>query len=150
MRKYIACFLLLVLLAPILLFKVNASEITKDIIRFDDGSYAIIETVTNGMRASGTVSGSKNYTYYDNNGVSQWKVVLTGKFTYTGSSATCTSSSVDVTISNSMWYTISKSAEKSGNEAETSVRMGEKLNGLTVRVVPVNLTLTCDANGNLS
>ena len=57
---------------------------------------------------------------------------------------------VNVTIYDSSWYTVSKSASKSGNTATGSVIMGDTANGVTVKRVPVSLTLTCDANGNLS
>ena len=102
------------------------------------------------MRASGSITGNKRYTYYDSDDVSQWRVTLTGKFTYTGSSATCTSSSVDVAIYDSSWYISSKSASKSGNKATGNVKMGDRPVDVTLSIVPVNLTLTCDANGNLS
>ena len=84
------------------------------------------------------------------NGTAQWKATLSGSFTYTGSSATCTSSSVDVTVYDSSWYTISKSSNKSGSKATASVTMGEKLAGVTVTKVPISLAMTCDKNGNLS
>ena len=67
-----------------------------------------------------------------------------------GSKATCTSSSIDVTIYDSEWYVIVKSAGKSENIARGSVTIGKKLLGVTVSQHPVSLTLTCDANGNLS
>ena len=119
-------------------------------IEFEDGSFAIIETSIYGVRASGSITGNKKYTYYSNSGAEKWKATLTGKFTYTGSSATCTSSSVSVSISDSGWYQIYKNASKSGNKATASVTMGYKLDGETITRVPVSLTLTCDANGNLS
>lgn len=128
----------------------SAAEEGTNIVYLEDGSYYTIQTVTYGTRASGSKTGNKVYTHHDSDGTSNWKVTLTGSFTYTGSSATCTSSSVDVTIYDSNWYTISKSASKSGNTASASVTMGEKRGGVTVTKVPVSLTLTCDANGNLS
>lgn len=119
---------------------------------FDDGSYMTVE-VTRAVRASGSVTGSKPYTYYNSSynssGVVQWQAVLTGSFTYTGSSATCTASSVDVTVYDSAWKVISKSASKSENTATASVSM-RKVVGVTVMTVPVSMSLSCDANGNLS
>lgn len=128
----------------------QAVEQEVNVIHFDDGSY-IVETIDIAQsRASGTKTGTKSQTYYGSAGDSEWKAVLTGTFTYTGSSATCTSSSVDVTIYDSAWYVISKSASKSGNSANASVTMGEKLLGVTVTKVPTELSLQCDVNGNLS
>lgn len=101
-------------------------------------------------RASNSISASKSYTYRDGKNVIQWKAVLTGSFTYNGSKVTCTSSSIDVTIYDSEWYVVVKSAGKSENIARGSVTIGKKLLGVTVSQHPVSLTLTCDANGNLS
>ena len=116
----------------------------------EDGSYITIEITTLGERASGSVTGNKVYTHYDENGTSNWKAILSGSFTYIGSSATCTSSNMSVSIYDSSWYTVSKSASKSGNQAMGSAIMGRTSLGNTVARVPVSLTLTCDANGNLS
>ena len=149
--KRVICSLLVVMLVlcsiPIC---GNAAEREQEIIRFEDGSYAVVETITSGARASGRTSGSRPYTYYDSTGTAQWKVVLNGSFTYTGSSATCTSASCSVTIYNSEWYTISKNASKSGNTASCSVTMGKKVLGTVVDKMSASLSLKCDANGNLS
>ena len=98
-------------------------------IHFDDGSYLTECIYITQTRSSGTVSGT---------------------FSYTGSSATCTASSCDVTIYDSAWYIVSKSASKSGNKATASVTMGYKALGVTVNKVPISMSLSCDANGNLS
>lgn len=147
MKQLISLTLCVVLLMLVLPVTGNAAE--QETIYFADGSYMTVEIIHCAVRTSGNVTGSKKYTYYDDNDASQWKTVLTGSFTYTGSSATCTSSSVDVTIYNSSWYTSYKTASKSGNKAKASVTMKISNNDTTLSV-PVNLTLTCDANGNLS
>lgn len=148
MKRFVSCILLVVLIAGIIPVYAMASE--REFIYQDDGSYIIVELINKGARASGTISGGKAYTYYGSNGASAWKAVLNGTFNYTGSGATCTASSVDVTIYDSSWYIISKSANKSGSTATGSVTMGLKSAGVTVSRVPVSLTLSCDANGNLS
>lgn len=131
-------------------FSAYAAENEQSIVFFEDGCYIKVEIIESIARASGSKTAKKQYTYYDDDNVSQWKVVLNGTFTYTGSSSTCTSSSVDVTIYNSDWYTISKSASKSNNKAVGSAKMGNRPDGVTIKTVPVNLTLSCDADGNLS
>ena len=83
-------------------------------------------------------------------GPAQWKAVLSGTFSFTGSTSTCTSSSMNVTILDSSWYTISKNATRGENTATGSATIGEKVGGVTLTKIPVNLTLSCDANGNLS
>ena len=148
LRRFMCVVLLAVLIIGILPVSAVADEV--ETIYLSDGSYIVVRLYEHGTRASGTVSGGKEYTHYDSSGASNWKVVLSGTFNYTGSGSTCTASSVNVTIYDSSWYTISKSASKSGNKATGSVIMGEKLTSGTVTRVPVSLTLTCDANGNLS
>lgn len=148
MKRVVGLVLSFIILLEIIPTCGQAAEL--ETITYEDGSYATIETATYKMRASGTVTGSKKYTYYSSSGTEKWNAVLTGSFSYTGSSATCTSSSVSVTIDDSDWYQIYKYAGKSGNKATASVTMGYRLDGETVTQVPVSLTLTCDANGNLS
>lgn len=127
-----------------------AETVATEKIEFEDGSYLIVETIRNGARASGTVSGSKPYTYYSASGTALWKVTLNGTFTYTGSSATCTASSVSTTIYNTSWSTSSKSASKSGSKATGSATMKQTKNGLTSNSIPVSLSLSCSASGTLS
>lgn len=150
MKRIFSFILVVAILICVTPIQSNASEKNWETIYFEDGSYMTVEVITKGIRASGSVSGSKPYTYYGKNGTVQWKATLSGSFTYTDSSATCTSSSVDVTVYDSSWYTISKSASKSGSKATASVTMGEKLAGVTVTKVPISLAMTCDKNGNLS
>ena len=95
-------------------------------IHFDDGSYLTECIYITQTRSSGTVSGRKVDTYYASDAATAWQAVLKGTFSYTGSSATCTASSCDVTIYDSAWYIVSKSASKSGNKATASVTMGLK------------------------
>lgn len=149
--KRALCLILTVLLTfGLLPIQGNAAENPIETVYFDDGSYLTVEIITNGSRATGSVTGSKPATYYDSDGVAQWKAILSGTFTYTGTSATCTSANMSVTIYDSSWYVISKSASKSGNTATGNATIGDKLGGVTVSKAPVSLTLTCDANGNLS
>lgn len=148
MKRTIVFLLLAGLLLNTLPVMGNAVE--KNIIYCEDGCYITVEIITNGARESGSVTGKKRYTYYSESGSKEWVVDLNGSFTYNGSSATCTSSSVDVTIHDSSWYVVSKYATKSSNKASASVTMGDKPAGQLVSTVPVSLTLSCDANGNLS
>lgn len=149
MKRIFSILLAAILMVSILPAAGSAAE-TMETIYYDDGSYLTIEVIFSPARATWSVTGNKQYTYYNSSSVSQWKAVLTGTFTYTGSSSSCTASSVNVTIYDSSWYVISKSASKSGNKATASVTMGEKADGVTIMRVPVSLALTCDANGNLS
>lgn len=150
MKRILSILLTLTIAMCVFPMYANATGKEDNVLSFDDGSYMTVEVITNGLRASGTVTGNKINTFYDSEGNTKWKAVLTGSFTYTGSSATCTTASVDVTIYDSNWYVISKSASKSGNTASASVTMGRKAAGVTLSKVNADLTLSCDANGNLS
>lgn len=150
--KRAASMLVLLLMISIILVPMHgyAAECDADAIYFDDGSRIVITLQILQPRASGTKTASKTYSYVNGNGVEEWRAVLTGTFSYTGTSAMCTSSSCNVTIYESAWYEISKMAGKSGGTATADLTMGLKYLGITTKKVPVKMTLTCDANGNLS
>lgn len=145
----LACILLICAI-PIQAYASEEGTENDSIIYFEDGSSITVSLVESSARASGTKTGRKTYTYKDANGVEQWVAVLTASFTYTGTSSTCTSASCTVTISDSAWYEVSKTTTRSGNTATTELVMGEKFLGITFTKLSYTLTLTCDANGNLS
>lgn len=144
-----------ILLTLAVLFSSNAmaavnTEKTEEIIYFADGSYITIEIIVTEARAASTKSGSKVYVYKGSDGVEEWRAVLTGSFTYTGTTAACTASNCIVTITDTDWYVVSKTTSKSGASALGTVVMGRKWLGVTVDKETFNMQLTCDANGNLS
>ena len=150
--KYLRIMCVLLVFVSILI-PVNCyadTLVETNITYYEDGSYLVETIESTCTRASGTKTGAKNQTYYGSSGSAEWKVTLSGTFTYTGSTSSCTASSVSVTIYNSDWYTISKSASKSGNTASAFVTMGYKVLGITTNKVNATPTLVCDANGNLS
>lgn len=153
--KRIVIFLICLLticttLTPIVSIAVEPTSDKREIIILEDGSYIEIVTTENFTRSSGSKTGNKSYTYWDNDGNAMWKAVLTASFTYTGSSSTCTNASCSVTIYDSSWYQVSKSTSYSGNTATTQLTMGHKVLGVTVSKPSYTITLSCDANGNLS
>ena len=125
-------------------------EADTNIIYLDDGSYITVELTWADTRATNTKTATKTYTNKASNGDEQWRAVLRGTFTYTGTTVACTAASCDVTITNTNWSIVSKSATKSGNAAVGELTMGRKFLGITVDKVPVSMRITCDANGNLS
>lgn len=153
MMKQLKVIVLALLILTMLPFSVIAAaevETTSEIIYLDDGSYITIEITQMESRASGTKSGSKTYTYRGSDGNEKWKAVLRGTFSYTGTSATCTASSCDVTITDTDWYIVSKTTSKSGNSAVGELTMGHKFIGITISKESISMKITCDANGNLS
>lgn len=151
--RILSFFLVCVLFISAMTLPVYAAEISVSdecIITFEDGSYLEVTIIDAGSRASGTKSGQKVTNYRDSDGVLQWQAVLSGTFTYTGSTATCTSASCSVTISDSDWYVDSKTTTRSGNTATTQLTMGQKFVGVTINKHSYTITLTCDKDGNLS
>ncbi len=153
MKHFLKILVLTLLIVSLLPFStLAATDIREEdgIIYLDDGSYITIELLCVETRASGTKTGSKTYTYRDSDGAEEWRAVLSGTFTYTGTSATCTASSCNVAITDTAWHTISKTASKSGSSALGELVMGRKFLGITIVKETVNMRITCDANGNLS
>lgn len=128
----------------------TATTQSQDRIYFEDGSYVTVETYVTDTRATSTKTASRVYTYYANNGNIDWSATLNGTFTYTGTSSTCTAASCTVSISNSSWYEVGKNVSKIGASAIADVTMGYKILGITIDRKTVNMSLSCDANGNLS
>ena len=150
MRRLFAFALSILVLIYMQPIAAQAKESIGETVYFEDGSSLTVYVEQVNSRASGTKTASKTYQYTDSDGDIAWKAVLTGTFIYTGSSAQCTASSVDVTIYNTGWYVVSKTAGKSGASATGNVTMGLKKLGITVKKMPLTMTLTCDVNGNLS
>lgn len=150
MRKVLCCILSILLITSMFSLQGAAAEQSENAIYFEDGSYMVILIQETQTRAVGMKTGTKTYSYYSNSGNLEWQAVLSGSFTYTGSSAACSASDCSVTISNSSWYVVSKSVGKSGSSATCELTMGLKFLGITTDKETVNMKLSCDANGNLS
>ncbi len=151
MKRIIACIITMAAFFSILQAGAFADAWNGEKIDLDDGCYLIAGDVTViATRASGSVSGKKPYTCYDSDGTALWKVELSGSFTYNGTMATCTASSISTTIFDSTWSVGAKSAQKSGRQAIGSVTMNKRSAGVTIKSVPVSLSISCSENGNLS
>lgn len=128
-----------------------AAETTETIEYLADGSY-IVTTVTESVtRANSTKTASKTDRYYNADDELQWLMVVTGTFTYDGSTSECTSVRGSTSIVESgKWYIISDSPTKSGPTATYTVTFGYRALGITIDRPTHSVSLTCDANGNLS
>lgn len=117
---------------------------------FDDGYYFEIITIQDNIKSrANTVSGTRTVKYKNGDTV-LWTVSLNASFIYTGSSATCTSSSVSTTCPSSAWKITNKSASKSENTATAKVTAKQYLAGISIQTVNKTVTLSCDDNGKLS
>lgn len=146
--KTVTIILLIVAMLPI--YGHATADTKSEIIHFDDGSYIVIEISFLDERASTTRTATKTYRYYNALGTEKWYVTLIGKFTYDGTTSTCMSSNTSIGILDSAWYIISNTYSTSGNSAIGNVTMGYKILGVTTDRKNVNISITCDANGNLS
>ena len=122
---------------------------------FDDGSYieTVIKKTTSASSArstTSTVSGKKTNTYRNSEGSALWSVTVTGTFTYNGSSATCTKSTVSATSYNSNWKISSSSASKSGATAKATASVKRYADGTYIRTMTQSVSLTCSKKGTLS
>lgn len=128
-----------------------ASDVNGSVVYFDDGSYLVtIITESTTTRATKTKSGTKDLTYYDSNDNLEWRITLTGSFSYTGSSATCTSSSISYDIIENSWKIPTAVASKSGNKAIGDIVAKHYVLGIPTKTVTNTITLTCSATGTLS
>jgi ABC-type Na+ efflux pump permease subunit len=150
MKKIIT---ILTILSSILFlsFPVSALEQKKEIIQLDNGYY--LETIieeTPTTRASNQKTAKKTGNYKNAQGTTMFSVTVTGTFTYTGSSSTCTKSIASATSKNANWKISSKSASKSGNKATAKATAKRYVDGTAVETQNCTVTLTCSSNGSLS
>ncbi len=108
----------------------------------------IIET--NQTRATSTKTGKKTYTIYNSDSEAMARFVLTGKYTYNGSTVSCTSATYSTTIYDDSWEFTSASASKSGAVATGKFTAKHYFLFVATQTVSKTITLTCDKNGNLS
>lgn len=116
---------------------------------YDDGSYLVTEVVESGIStfAASTKTYNKVATYYSESNVKQWSVKLTANFSYTGSSATCTSATTSYTIYDSHWKVTAAKASRSGNKATGTFTVKKYVLGVPVKTVNKTLTITCSNTG---
>lgn len=153
MKRFVALTvvcLLVFAMSPISAFAAESGFNAEAVIYFDDGSYIVIETVSVDTRALSSKTGKRTYVYYNSGGTEEWRAVLQGTYSYDGTTVTCTASICTVSITDSDWYVISKTTSKSGGTAYATLTMGTKVLGVTVNRETINMSLTCDKNGNLS
>lgn len=150
MKKLFAILSVVLLLTMLFPLEAFAAEqiVSSETVYLEDGSYCVV-TLTESMGRS-SKTGTKSSKHYDSNGVLQWTLTVTGTFKYDGSTATCTSVSHSVTISNSAWSVSAQGSTKGGNTAKAVVTMVKTVLGAQTLTQTKTLTLSCDKDGNLS
>lgn len=129
-----------------------ATDINKTCIEYmEDGSYLITSVETIRLsKSTETIIGKKTITYKDSDGLTLWSATLKGTFSYTGSSAACTASSITYSIIDDAWKITSATASKSGNTAFGTVVAKRYTLGIPFKTVEKDIALTCSADGSLS
>ncbi|MBO4873112.1 MAG: hypothetical protein J5496_06825 [Lachnospiraceae bacterium] len=118
--------------------------------KLKDGSRLVEKPLIVLSRTTSYVTASKTYEYENSDGVVEWSAKITGSFTYTGTTSFCTSSACVTTVYSGNWHEAVNNASYAGNAAFASVTMELKFLFIVIKTQNVSLTLTCDANGNLS
>lgn len=147
---FTACFLILAVPLPV--YAQQPEIISTEIIPQADGGVLEITLTQDPVsaRAAQTKSGTKTVSKKNASGQVVWSASLKGTFTYDGKKATCTASSVSVSIKNSTWKLSSKSAGKTGNKATGKVVMKQYYQNSVIDSVTQSITLSCSPSGALS
>lgn len=150
----LAVVMLLSVLSVVAFAQAEDAVVTESVEYLEDGYY-IVTTVTeeagNSLaRATSTKTGSKTATLYNSDDEALVTLKLTGTFTYTGSSASCTMASTSYTIHNSAWKVTSATASRSGNKAIGNFTAKKYVLGIVTQTRNETLTITCSNTGVLS
>ena len=142
---FTACFLILAVPLPV--YAQQPEIISTEIIPQADGGVLEITLTQDPVstRTAQTKSGTKTVSKKNASGQVVWSASLKGTFTYDGKKATCTASSVSVSIKNPTW-----SAGKTGNKATGKVVMKQYYQGQATHTETQSITLSCSPSGALS
>lgn len=158
MKKIVSFCLVFIMMFSIITISAyaedNVTVVSENIEYLDDGYY-IVDTLTeepvnSSVRATSTKSGSKTRTLYNSDDEALVALKLTGTFTYTGSSATCTASSVSYTIYNDQWKVTTATASKSGRVATGTFVAKHYVLLVVTQTMNETLTISCSNTGTLS
>ena len=142
--------LLLCLAAPAL-----AADAPTAVQRIDleDGGYILVECAVDGVSKHGEVQTLYGHKYcygYNQSGTAVWRMTLNGVFSCDGFTSSCTGASLSFLAYNSGYYQVSGNAYPSGSSAVADFTVGYRMAGVTVSTSSHHMSLSCDANGNLS
>ena len=158
MKKAISLILCVLCIFSILTVNIFA-ETTETVVSetteyLDNGCY-IVTTITEEMnsvvsRATVSKTGSKKAVIYNSDDEPLVTLKLTGTFSYTGSSATCTAASTSYTVHSDNWKVTSAVASKSGNKATGNFTSKRYTLLIPVQTINSTVTITCSNSGVLS
>ncbi len=161
MKKIFPCLLVCILMLTTAIYPASAvsAEPSGTIISetteyFEDGS-SVTTTIrleeTNITRALQTLSGSKTKTKTNSDGDILYKLTVNGTFAiYSNGTVNATSATRSHTIVASGWSCKTSEAHTSGAKAIATGTFVKKVLGITTATQDLSVTLSCNANGNLS
>ena len=118
---------------------------------YEDGSRDVIMIIRSDPgRTVHTLTGYVIQNHYSSENELVWRVKLTGTFTYDGTTSSCTDAYTTITFYKSGWSVLAENTGHTGCTASTCVMLGKNVLGVVLHAATVNLTLTCDKDGNLS
>lgn len=133
-------------------FKSNSSAIYINAI--SDEYYALTsieeEVESNAARTISTKTGKKTYTIYNSDSKVIAQFVLTATYSYNGSTSSCTSTSYSTSVYDDSWKFTSTTTSKLGAVASGQFTVKHYSLFTVTQTISKSITLTCDANGNLS
>lgn len=149
MKKLLSLLLCGIFVIGVYCIPASAAEpedilISRTVEILENKDYIITEVYESTIQPRSSKIGYGTATYYNASGTAIWNVVVTGTFTYNGTTSSATSSSATVNLFSDNATFISKSANYSGNTATATgtVRYSASQITRTARV-------SCDKNGNL-
>lgn len=96
-----------------------------------------------------TKAGTKTVRYENSSGETLWTLELHATFRYTGTSSTCTSTSVSSTTKSKNWTITNKSSWKSGSTGYASALIKHTISSIDIESFTRTISLTCSNNGTL-
>ena len=147
----ILSFFLLFTASPVSADAADNAVLSRTVVDFDNGSReetTVLQYASDPAR--GVITGEKIKNHYSQSRELVWRVKLTGSFTYNGTTSSCTEAHTEIYFYKSGWSVVSENTTHSGNTASTSVILGKNVLGVTMPGAYVNLSLSCDKDGNLS
>ena len=139
---------MLVALLPV--NNVLALEETSNVTYYENGYYFETSITALNSEARSAKEGSKTVYCKDSSGKTLWTVTVNGRFTYNGSTSSCTAATISTSVKDANWKITNKSSSKTGNTAKATATAICYLNGNPINSQTKTVTLKCNANGKLS
>ncbi len=156
MKKLISFILIIITMFSVFAVSVSAENnetiVSQSIEYLDNGCYIVTTITIEDMvsRATSTKTGSKTSTAYNADNEKLVEMKLTGTFSYTGSSSTCTNATATYTVYSDRWKVTSATATKSGNKAIGDFVAKRYTLLIPVETLEKTITITCSNTGVLS